>query len=70
MAVKATCVDDRKTPHLIIRLNRQNIDSLLRGEMLTLPCGKGIHLSAKSDVAVVFAETDEDLIQQNLPPAA
>jgi hypothetical protein len=37
MAIKAIAVDDNNTQHLIIGLNRENIESLLRGDMFRLP---------------------------------
>jgi hypothetical protein len=39
MAVKAIVVDDENVHYLIIGLNRQNIESLLRGDVFTLPSG-------------------------------
>jgi len=67
MAVKATCVDDSQTVHLVIGLNRENIESLLRGEALTLPPGAAA-LSDGSNIVIVFAETDEELVEKRLPP--
>ena len=68
MAVKATCIDDAGTVHLLIGLNRKNIDDLLRGETLTLP--PGVPLTDESHIALVFAETDEELVEKRLPPPA
>jgi hypothetical protein len=39
MAVKAIAVDQDDVQHLIIGLNRENIDSLLRGDIFKLPSG-------------------------------
>jgi len=39
MAVKAIALDDDNVQHLIIGLNRENIDSLLRGDIFKLPRG-------------------------------
>ena len=48
--------------HLVIGLNRENIESLLRGDVFTLPGGPVPVLTAnKSDIVLVFAETDKDL---------
>jgi hypothetical protein len=66
MAIKAICTDESDTVHLLIGLNRENIDSLLRGEVVTLPRG-GVALSEKSDIAILFAETDGEL-EKKLPP--
>jgi hypothetical protein len=66
MAVKATCIDDAQIVHLLIGLNRENIDSLLRGETLTLPPG-AVALSDGSEIVIVLAETDEELVERSLP---
>ena len=68
MAVKAIAVDDANTHHLIIGLNRENIESLLRGDVFTLPHGMAVPLSEESDIVVLFAETDEDL-GKRFPPS-
>ena len=68
MAVKAIAVDDENTQHLIIGLNRKNVESILRGEVLTLPRGIVPELSEASDVVVLFAETDNEL-GRRFPPA-
>ena len=60
MAVKAI-VDDENVQHLIIGLNRENIESLLRGDVFRLPRGIVPALTADSDIVLVFAETDDDL---------
>jgi hypothetical protein len=36
---KAVAADDSVTEHLIIGLNRENVESLLRGDVFTLPRG-------------------------------
>ena len=61
MAIKAIALDDRDTQHLIIGLNRENIESLLRGDIFTLPHGMPPTLTEDSDIVLLFAETDEDL---------
>ena len=68
MAIKAIAVDDSNTHHLIIGLNRENVESLLRGDVFTLPPGAQ-GLSADSDIVIVFAETDADL-EKRFPPKA
>ena len=67
MAIKAVAVDDTDTYHLIIGLNRENVDSILRGHVFTLPPGSLHLLSEESDIVVLFAETDEELAQR-FPP--
>jgi hypothetical protein len=68
MAVKAIVVDDSGTHHLFIGLNRQNVDSLLRGDVFTLSGGNLRVLSENSDVVVLFAETDQEL-EKRFPPS-
>ena len=62
MAVKAIVEDGENVQHLIIGLNREDVESLLRGEVFTLPSGQVPVLTEdKSDIVLLFAETDEDL---------
>jgi hypothetical protein len=68
MAIKAVAVDDQGTQHLIIGLNRENINSLLNGDVFTLPKGNAISISEDSDIVLLFAETDEDL-EKRFPSA-
>jgi hypothetical protein len=69
MAVKAIVVDDENVQHLIIGLNREDVESLLKGEVFTLPSGQVPVLTEdKSDIVLLFAETDEDL-GRRFPPA-
>ena len=68
MAIKAVAVDDENTQHLIIGLNRDNVNSLLDGDVFTLPHGVAITLSENSDIVLLFAETDEDLAKR-FPPS-
>ena len=67
MAIKAVAVDDENTQHLIIGLSRDNINSLLNGDVFTLPHGIAIALTENSDIVPLFAETDEDL-EKRFPP--
>jgi hypothetical protein len=67
MAIKAVAVDDENTEHLIIGLNRDNVDSLLDGTVFTLPHGMAFTLSEKSEIVLLFAETDEELAKR-FPP--
>jgi hypothetical protein len=69
MAVKAIVVDDENVQHLIIRLNREDIESLLRGDVFTLPSGLvPVMTENKSDLVLLFAETDDDL-GKRFPPS-
>jgi hypothetical protein len=61
MAIKAVAVDDENTQHLIIGLNRDNVNDLLDGDVFTLPRGMAVTLTEKSDIVLLFAETDEEL---------
>jgi hypothetical protein len=68
MAIKAVVVDDGNTQHRIIGLNRNKINSMLDGDVFTLPHGIPISLTEQSDIVLLFAETDEDL-EKRFPPA-
>jgi len=68
MAVKAIALGEDNIQHIIIGLNRENIESLLRGEMFKLPRGIMPELTAASDIILMFAETDDDL-GKRLPPS-
>jgi hypothetical protein len=68
MAIKAIALDDENTQHLIIGLNRENIESLLRGDVFTLPHGMAVELTEQSDIVLLFAETDDDL-GKRFPPS-
>ena len=67
MAIKIVAVDDQNTEHLIIGLNRDNVNSLLNGDVFTLPHGIAIKLTEDSDIVLLFAETDEEL-EKRFPP--
>jgi hypothetical protein len=68
MPVKAVVVDDAGTQHLIVGLNRANVESILAGEVLTRPRGFPAQLTQASYIVILFAETDAD-IQKCFPPA-
>jgi hypothetical protein len=69
MALKAIVLDNGNIQHLIIGLNREDVDSLLRGDVFTLPPGQVPLLTEnKSDIVLLFAETDDDL-GRRFPPA-
>ena len=67
MAIKAVAVDDENTQHLIIGLNRDNVDSLLDGDVFTLPHGIAVTLTENSDIVLLFAETEDELAKR-FPP--
>lgn len=41
MAIKAIVADEEDVQHLIIGLNREDVEALLRGDVFTLPSGPG-----------------------------
>ena len=67
MAIKAVAVDDENTQHLIIGLNRDNVDSLLDGDVFALPHGIAVTLTENSDIVLLFAETEDELAKR-FPP--
>jgi hypothetical protein len=67
MAIRATCLDDNGTLHVVIGLNRANIEALLQGQALTLP-PSDVLMTEASRIAIIFAETDEELINERIPP--
>jgi hypothetical protein len=68
MAIKAVLVDQDNTHHLVIGLNRENIESILSGDVFSFPAGYLTGLTEQSDVVVLFAETDDEL-SRRFPPA-
>ena len=56
MAVKAIAPDDAHTQHFIIGLNRGDVESILRGDVITLPRRIMPELSEDSDIVVLFAD--------------
>jgi hypothetical protein len=67
MAIKALLADESGTRHLILGLNRENVDSIVDGNVFTFPQGMLSGLSEDSDVVLLFAETDEQL-EKRFPP--
>ena len=67
VALRAIAVDDQNTEHLIIGLNREEVDSLVGGDVFTLPLGVAITLTENSHIVLLFAETDEEL-EKRFPP--
>jgi hypothetical protein len=71
MSIKAVVVDTGDIHHLIVGLNRKDVETILEGNVLTLPAGFLVGLTEQSDVVLLFAETDEDLdrrFPRNLRP--
>jgi hypothetical protein len=69
MAIKAIVMDQENVQHLIIGLNREDVEALLRGEVFTLPSGQVPVLTEdRSDIVLLFAETDDDL-EKRFPPS-
>ena len=69
MAIKAVVVDQSTgTQHLILGLNRENVESLLNGDVFTFPSGMLSGLSDESDIVLLFAETDQEL-DKRFPPS-
>jgi hypothetical protein len=68
MAIKAIAVDEEGVHHLVIGLNRENVDSILHGDVFSFPPGMLTGLTESSDVVVLFAETDQEL-KTRIPPA-
>jgi hypothetical protein len=68
MGIKAIALDDENTQHLIIGLNRENIESILRGDVFTFRGGVAPSLTEDSNIVVLFAETDDDL-GKRFPPS-
>jgi hypothetical protein len=67
MSIKAVALDDENTQHLIIGLNRGEVNSLLDGDVFRLPKEIDFALTTNSDIVLLFAETDEDL-EKRFPP--
>ena len=57
MAIKAIVADEENIQHLIIGLNREDVESLLRGAVFKLPRGLVPVLTEdKSDIMLLFAK--------------
>ena len=69
MAIKAIVVGNEGVQHLVIGLNREDVESLLQGNGFRLASGPVPVLTEnKSDIVLLFAETDEDLAKR-FPPS-
>ena len=67
MAIQAIAVDESKTYHLVIGLNRDNVESI-RGEVLSLERGSAPLLTEDSDIVVIFGETEDEEVAARFPP--
>ena len=47
------------TIHLLIGLNREDVESLQSGDVFTLPPGDALPLSDDSDIILIYEDTDE-----------
>jgi hypothetical protein len=56
MAIKAVWVDKEGVQHLIIGLSRENVNTLVDGEVFTLPQGLAASITSKSDIVLLFAD--------------
>lgn len=68
MAIKAVAIDDTGTRHLVIGLNRENMNTLLNGNILILPTGYLAGLTEDGYVVLMFAETEKGVLKM-FPPA-
>jgi hypothetical protein len=56
MPVKATCIDENRTIHVVIALNREDLNRLMAGGCLNFTVGTA--LSTNSQIQIAFGETD------------
>jgi hypothetical protein len=63
MGIRAIALDDKNVQHLIIGLNREDIEGLLRGHMLKL----ATELTEDREIVLMFAETNDEL-GERIPP--
>ncbi len=64
MVQKAWMADENDTPHLLIGLSKQALESIQRGEVVTLPRGQNIPLTNDSDIVLMYEDTEEALIER------
>ena len=67
MVIKAVLAHEFGTHHLILGLNREDVESLLNGDVFTLPGGMLSGMSEDCNVVLLFAETDDELASR-FPP--
>ena len=61
MVIKAVLADEFGTDQLILGLNREDMESLLSGDVFTLPRGMLSGMSEDCNVELLFAETDDEV---------
>lgn len=62
MGIKAWLQDDDGTPHMLIGLNRQDLESIEAGEVFRLPAGMNVPTTEKTEVVVMYEATDKELV--------
>jgi hypothetical protein len=56
MPVKATCIDENRTIHVVIALDREDLNRLMAGGCLNFTVGAA--LSSNSQIQIAFGETE------------
>ena len=64
MVLKAWMQDERGASHLLIGLSREAVESIQRGDVVTLPPGQNIPLTEESDIVLIYEDTEEALIER------
>ena len=67
MVIKAVLTDELGTHHLMLGLNRDDVESLLNGDIFRLPRGMLSGMSDDCNVELLFAETDDELASHLQP---
>jgi hypothetical protein len=57
MPVKATCIDENRTIHVVIALDREDLNRLMAGGCLNFNVGTA--LSSNSQIQIAFGEADD-----------
>jgi hypothetical protein len=63
MGLKATLLDDENTPHLLIGLNRKSWNRSSAARSSGCRQARNVPLTEKSDIVIIFEETDEQLVE-------
>ena len=56
MPLKATCIDENRTIHLVIALDHEDVRRIMAGGSLTLTVGAA--LSFSSQIQIILGDTD------------
>jgi hypothetical protein len=56
--------DERDTSHLLIGLSKHAVESIQRGEIVTLPGGQNLPLTDESDIVLIYEDSEEALIER------